>query len=466
MIHAEKSSNPFSSEIQLQKFYSNPLIDQFYSVLINSIGGKDFLILVIGESKSGKTTFLSKLVTQFGTNVKPCHIKIRESDDPTAKDIKHPAFLYKNENSQVIILDDAHQLNIPKLSIILKNAWDIDEDTNQFILFCEPQISNLLSSLLKKMPKKASVNKLYIPNLDKSQTESYLNHYLNESNMIARFSFSKLNIKNIYKKSKGLPGKVNLEAGKIFSKKIIPLKINKKSKTLFSPVLISIIIFLFLITITGFILLKKNKAPSSLSSNKITSGLNTNTIIKKIPDDIKNDKTDNIQKSGHAISITETITETNIPTSSNKAFSRTVTSKPEPVLTKSQIKPTPTIAKTQKKIPIKTNKKSSIFQENWIMIQEPQLYTIQVMAAKEKDSLKRFLKLNKNNQNEVAYYKMVSKDGIWYKFISGKFETFEKAKAASYELPEELQKLRPWPRQFASIQNDIDIGLLNSKQQQ
>ena len=85
MIHAENSVNPFSSEIQLKNLYSNPLIDQFYSVLINSIGGKDFLVLVIGEFQSGKTTLLSKLVTQFGTNVKPCHIKIRESDDPTAK---------------------------------------------------------------------------------------------------------------------------------------------------------------------------------------------------------------------------------------------------------------------------------------------------------------------------------------------------------------------------------------------
>ncbi|MCP3899990.1 MAG: hypothetical protein GY707_09790, partial [Desulfobacteraceae bacterium] len=173
MTDFENPDNPFSSEILLTPIYSNKLIDQFFSVLVNSIGGKDFLILVIGEFQSGKTTFLTKLINRLQEDVISCHLKIREGDDSVSKNSNHPAFLYKTDNSQVIILDDAHQLNIHELSIILKNAWDSNKKVKQLILFCEPKINSLLSSLLKTMPKKTSVNKLYLPNFDKKQTESY-----------------------------------------------------------------------------------------------------------------------------------------------------------------------------------------------------------------------------------------------------------------------------------------------------
>ena len=182
-IHSEETDNPFSSEIELEKLYSNSFIDQFFSVLLNSIGGKDFLILVMGESLSGKTTLLNKLINQIKQNVKSCQLKIRESDDAGSSNNRYPAYLYKTDNSQVIIIDDAHELNSQELEIILKNAWDNDKETNQVILFCEPRINGTITSLLKNMPKKTSVNKLYIPCYDEKQTESYLEHRLEIANL-------------------------------------------------------------------------------------------------------------------------------------------------------------------------------------------------------------------------------------------------------------------------------------------
>ncbi len=134
-IHSEETDNPFSSEIELDKLYSNSLIDQFFSVLVNSIAGKDSLILIMGEPLSGKTTLLTKLLNHIKLNVKSCQLKIRESDDTGSGNNKYPAFLYKTDNSQVIILDDAHELNSQELEIIMKNAWDNDKETNQVILF-------------------------------------------------------------------------------------------------------------------------------------------------------------------------------------------------------------------------------------------------------------------------------------------------------------------------------------------
>ena len=122
-------------------------------------------------------------------------------------------------------------------------------------------------------------------------------------------------------------------------------------------------------------------------------------------------------------------------------------------------KPDPIIIKPQIMEPAIANKiisSPSIFQEQWIMEQKPQEYTIQIMAARKRDVIDQFLKLNINTHNEIAYYKMYSNGGIWYKIISGKYKTLGKARAACNNLPGKLKNFGPWPRRFASIQNDIN----------
>ena len=106
------SDNPFSLKIRLAELYSNQSIflnfAQFFSILLNSIGGKDFLILVIGEYQSGKTSLLSKFVSQIEFDVKPCRFKIKENDDPALNDNYHPGFLYKKEHGQVTLSTHAY----------------------------------------------------------------------------------------------------------------------------------------------------------------------------------------------------------------------------------------------------------------------------------------------------------------------------------------------------------------------
>ncbi len=424
-IHFENSENPFSSKIKISNLYLNPFINQLFSVLVNSIGQKDFLILVLGESQSGKTTLLSKLITQIQDSVKPCKLNINRKDkSPKSARNQLSAFLYKTEESQVIILDDAHQLSGQELSIIFQNAWDSNKKTSQLILFCEPGINSILSPLLKKMPKKTSVNKIYLKELTEKQTRDYLNHYLKISNLQDQYAFSKVSIKNIYVNSKGLPGKINHEAADIFSETKITPPDRKKLKLLVGITISCAIIAVVIYVITG------------VNPNKNIPELVTypETIIKKI------------------VSVDKPIKVTDPKLAGSTA---------QPGI----IKPVIVNEKVEKKT-IKTNNNQIIFQEQWILDQEPQLFTIQVMAATDDDSINRFVKLNKNNDNSIAYYKMHFKKDIWYKFITGKYKTFEKAKQASLGLPENLLKLGPWPRKFASIQSDINTFIKTSKPNQ
>jgi len=448
--------NPFSLKIRLTELYSNPLIDQFLSIFLNSIGGKDFLILAIGEYQSGKTSVLSKFISQIEYDVKPGRFKIKKSDDPASNDNYYPAFLYKTEHNQVIILDDAHNLNRQELSIILKNVWNNNTKTKQVVLFCEPQINTTISSLLKEMPKKASVNKLYMPSFDKEQTESYIKHYLGVANFSGKFPFSKKIINNIHKKTKGLPGKINQEAYKYFSDKNSSALNLKQSK--FNQSVIIAIATIILFIIGDFGLFKETGFIPKLNSNVILSESSQKTIPRINQPLINNDqikKTDNIAKTNIAEPIFMAVVRTEMP-------SQKQISKPEPVI-KPQITESASTDKIKKEEKTKTVSSPSLFHDKWIMAQEPQEYTIQVMASNAKDAFDRFLKLNINTENEFAYYKMYSNGSVWYKFISGRYKTLEKARTACYNLSDELKTLGPWPRHFASIHNDINKFIKTNK---
>ena len=448
--------NPFSLKISLTELYSNPLIDQLLSVFLNSIGGKDFLILVIGEYQSGKTSFLSKFTSQIEYDVKPFRFKIRKRDDPASNDNYYPAFLYKTKHNQVIILDDAHNLNRQELSIILKNAWNNNTTTKQVILFCEPQINTILSSLLKEMPKKASVNKFYMPSFDKEQTKAYLKHYLELSNFSGKFPFSQKVINKIHKKTKGFPGKINQEAYKYFSNKNSSSLNLKQSKLNLSVIIAITTIILFIIE--GFDLFKKTGFIPKHNSNVILSESYQKTIATKKQPLFNNDpikKNDHIVKTNIVEPILMATVRTEVP-------SQKQISKPEPVI-KSQIMESVSTDTIKKEEKIETVSSPSLFNNKWIMAQEPQEYTIQVMAANAKDAIDRFLKLNINTENEFAYYKMYSNGSIWYKFISGRYETLEKARIACDNLSDELKTFGPWPRHFASIQNDINNFIETNK---
>ncbi len=462
-------SSPFSSKDRLNDLYSNSLLDQFFSVLLNSIDKKDFLVLVIGGKGSGKTSLMLKLITQLKQKVKSCQIKIKSNENGNSNRHTYPGFLYKSNNRKVIILDDAHSLNYNELAIIFKTAWDSTQNSNQIILFCESLINTTIASLLKKMPKKASVNKLYIPPFDNNQTKLYLKYLLKTANFSGKFPFSEKDLEAIYKKSKGFPGIINKEADIIYSNKNYQSKNNKKSKSKFNKLIFLPITGLIVLIVT-FVIIFNKPHPVPISDTKISQ--DSKQIIKKkistiVPDNTKlsspniTTKPLLVNKTNDEIitkpaikkpSITEStiiessITETDI--NINESNPTTMTKTDSFKIPEKKLIPKPTPEGID-------DLPQRVFQKDWIMAQNPEKFTIQIMAVKEKDAIDRFLKLSINNKNIMAYYKMDLNGDIWYKFISGRYNTIKEARKARETLSDKLKNLGPFPRQFSSVQNDI-----------
>lgn len=90
----------------------------------------------------------------------------------------------------------------------------------------------------------------------------------------------------------------------------------------------------------------------------------------------------------------------------------------------------------------------------WILSLPPSHYTLQLLGAKEKSTVERFLARYPSIQN-VAYYRTTRKGASWFVVVQGSYPDQASARAAVKKLPEALQKQSPWPRKVVLIQQEL-----------
>ncbi|WP_318482481.1 AAA family ATPase [Photobacterium leiognathi] len=82
-------------------------------------------------------------------------------------------------------------------------------------------------------------------------------------------------------------------------------------------------------------------------------------------------------------------------------------------------------------------------------------YAIQLSASMSWNETKAFVKKNKV-QSFAAIYKTRRDGKIWFIVISGDYKTVKQARAAIRALPNDLKALRPWPKPYKKIQQEIE----------
>ena len=92
--------------------------------------------------------------------------------------------------------------------------------------------------------------------------------------------------------------------------------------------------------------------------------------------------------------------------------------------------------------------------EQWIMSQSSDHYTIQIIATSNEAALQRFI--NKHNlQDSAVYYRTRRNGGNWFTLIQGSFKSLSLAKNAIKELASSLQLEEPWIKPIADIQKAL-----------
>jgi|GEM_PF-6393150 len=93
-------------------------------------------------------------------------------------------------------------------------------------------------------------------------------------------------------------------------------------------------------------------------------------------------------------------------------------------------------------------------QEERIMQKPADNFTLQLLGASKEAGIQEFIEQNKLDN---AYYYRTSHNGKdWFILVHGEYSSRDEAQSAIRELPLDLQELKPWARNYASVQKIID----------
>jgi len=93
--------------------------------------------------------------------------------------------------------------------------------------------------------------------------------------------------------------------------------------------------------------------------------------------------------------------------------------------------------------------------DGWLWSQDPRHYTLQLTAGTNKQAIQSYITRHKL-QSKAAYFHHLRDGKDWYILIFGRFSDYSKAKQAIKQLPEAIQKTRPWPRSFSAIHAELN----------
>jgi MSHA biogenesis protein MshM len=466
------NKNPFSSEIADTFFFEFQALTQRLNVLEQMVQGADFLILVIGELNSGKTTLLTHFLMQHADKWRVCRIRSKEKDNdasPGPIDI-HPAFILKDDPNPVVMLDDAHNRSGEELKLLFQHAGSLDDarKLKRIILFTEPQIKNRVKELTALIPPEAVINTLYMPALTQEETGKYIQHRLRVAGYKGKPLFSSEDIKEIFSETGGIPGDINKQALEMIQKG------NDKGKTksgggVWRKILLAagglvgaaLVIFYLINTHPSFLkdiggktekthdvrsdVVKKNKkadTDAGISSEKKQNGhpVSGDGISEK-------GKTEAVS-SGRTLEVKEEIeTDSSVP--SEKTVDWKIPAEEKKI--------GPDKEATAEKTPLYQFRDHGIKAEGWLLVQNPDHFTLQIFSVSSKDAL--FTYVNENEMNDlVAFCRTVSDKGTAYKLFYGIYKTRKAAVAAARKLPKEVKKFSPWVRKMSLIQTIINNG--------
>ena len=94
---------------------------------------------------------------------------------------------------------------------------------------------------------------------------------------------------------------------------------------------------------------------------------------------------------------------------------------------------------------------NGIKREDWVKQQRPDSYTLQLSSVLHENDILKFIKTNKL-ESQAAYIQVVVNDTTRYTAIYGVYNTHAEATQAIKQLPANLQKDKPWVRNFGVLQ--------------
>jgi type II secretory pathway predicted ATPase ExeA/septal ring-binding cell division protein DamX len=227
-------SDPFHTRYDDACYFDEAVRAKRLNLLFHLIPYSDVL-LVTGESGSGKTCVLRRLLAGANDGWRICRVQATaEIDGARLLEIVYKEYSLRPDASEdadqrlrllreslfalrhnalvpVLVIDDAHLLTQPVLAMLgaLTEPWESRDKLLSVVLFGEPEIAKrLIAPGLEALRARVS-HTFDIPPLSEEETGKYIRHRLQAAGLSAAGPFTTSVIKFIHVASRGFPGRIN-----------------------------------------------------------------------------------------------------------------------------------------------------------------------------------------------------------------------------------------------------------------
>ncbi|WP_455220340.1 AAA family ATPase [Kaarinaea lacus] len=503
LAHYGMHRAPFSAAIENDMYYVEPTRKQRLDILLHLTQYTNELLVVTGEKGIGKTMFLQQFIKSAGEHWKICTVqghKMMTEEQFLQRvymgfGIAHASIhkstmlanLKKRLDSQleqalpvILLIDDAHLFSSKVLSLILELASirNVTSGTSvRVVLLSEPQIKIILAQPELDEKHRLIVRKIDLPPFDETHTGYYLRHRLSQAGMATEQFLTKQTIRKIYKQSNGIPSRINEVADKLLFE---TTPIIRRTSHVQAQKKMAGLKYIVIVLLAGFVLAgywfqnyfkDENHATSETEDvNHIKEQTPEKTVTPlKLPTLNSAKKDSEVKNEADTVKSAAT-PETVDPMQSLKdeLASKTTTPSTEPAPTSTgekiqfeQVAQPKVTAETQlnaeklpKPAPPQANDRQ-LKDANWVMQQNPQHFTLQLLTARQQATIERFINQHKLHRELLAYFYSSRNEKNWHNLIYGVYTNRASANTAIKQLPPELANVKPWIRQFRSIQSEV-----------
>lgn len=513
MTALDLQREPFLREPDSLFYYSFDSIEQRLKVLEGLIKGADLFILVIGEPGSGKTTMLNRYLASTESDWTSARIQVdpeKTAAESSAKQAQkgYPVYTLRGSADPIVIVDDAHRLPQKGLEFLIQEALlpGSRNKIKRLVLFGESELHTRVLKLAETLSDPPAVNKIYLPGLTQGQTADYLRHRLETAGYSGELPFDADAIKSVHQNSGGYPGPMNEFAHQwlvdTYSRKQegqnMLKKLSSGSRRMVTWISTGAIIILLSLAAFWFFSDRTSSAPKTAHQKQ------TKTVVRKkiaqfsemteplaalkakivtrpitLPKAVQTDQPQKVETAQPGIvkkaetgeppkPQTAPPQETELPSSAPAAViaKNKPTAAPSELLKKAQPQEAPAPQQKQQPVakppepkpaPVTAGPKGrKIRREEWLLSQNAEFYTIQIVGVSSEKSLLNFIKRNELLKlNEIAYYKSTFQGKPWYQVLYGIYASGQDARIAADKLPQNIRRAGPWIRKISGVQKAI-----------
>lgn len=484
-------------------FWSSPAHEELLHQVRNLVESTRDIAVLIGRQGVGKTTLVYRLQSSIPAHWRICRVDCNPMmhpdqllirlgrcvnahpvNDGTAEAVEQAlARLRQQGQLPVFVLDDAEQLPISSLITLMRLHEQRVESSPicALILLAQAAFDRTLTTHQLHAMGTNRLVRLEMPLLSNEQIGDYIRHFLRVEGVESDLELDAKQLAGIHRDSGGLPGKVNdmviraLRKPDLRTHSPLAERIKLKIRDIPPMTATATAVVAALLILSTLFQAQINNLFQQSEPEQQQPLEPTTTVESTYPGEPTMDA-----KAVHKTPRPQSLTlppqsgisqsaelEMDPPAQSGEhresaALSTAVAQKPaqsetsrhppaairitEPVET-TQNGTTPEVSATTETEP--RPKRAA-----WLLKQDPDAYSLQILAAGSEAAVQRFLRQH-GLDRDVYYFESRRKGLPWFAVLHGIYKDRGTAVSALNQLPESLRKAGAWPRTLSSIQKEI-----------